>query len=64
MSKMTICLWFDHGKAREAAEFYARLFPDSRVGKATPPLRTIRFCEGGRGAHRRVHPAWARRTSA
>ena len=34
MSKMTTCLWFDHGKAREAAEFYASVFPDSHVGKA------------------------------
>ncbi|HWH22604.1 MAG TPA: VOC family protein [Allosphingosinicella sp.] len=34
MSKMTTCLWFDHGKAREAAEFYARTFPDSHVGAA------------------------------
>src|SRR3954465_5901509 len=33
MSKMTTCLWFDYGKAREAAEFYARVFPDSRVGE-------------------------------
>ncbi len=33
MSKMTTCLWFDHGKAREAAEFYASVFPDSQVGK-------------------------------
>ena len=33
MSKMTICLWFDRGEAREAAEFYASVFPDSRVGK-------------------------------
>ncbi|CAH0356649.1 MAG: VOC family protein [Sphingobium sp.] len=32
MAKMTTCLWFDHGKAREAAEFYASLFPDSYVG--------------------------------
>ena len=32
MSKMTTCLWFDHGKAREAAEFYASVFPDSHVG--------------------------------
>jgi predicted 3-demethylubiquinone-9 3-methyltransferase (glyoxalase superfamily) len=31
-SKMTTCLWFDHGKAREAAEFYASIFPDSHVG--------------------------------
>jgi predicted 3-demethylubiquinone-9 3-methyltransferase (glyoxalase superfamily) len=33
MSKMTICLWFDRGQAREAAEFYASVFPDSRVAK-------------------------------
>jgi predicted 3-demethylubiquinone-9 3-methyltransferase (glyoxalase superfamily) len=33
MSKMTICLWFDRGQAREAAEFYASVFPDSRVGE-------------------------------
>lgn len=32
MPKMITCLWFDHGKAREAAEFYARTFPDSHVG--------------------------------
>ena len=30
-SKMTTVLWFD-GDAREAAEFYARTFPDSKVG--------------------------------
>ena len=32
MTKMITCLWFDHGKAREAAEFYASVFPDSKVG--------------------------------
>ncbi len=31
MGKITTCLWFDHGQAREAAEFYARVFPDSHV---------------------------------
>ena len=32
--KMTICLWFHHCQAREAAEFYAATFPDSHVGPA------------------------------
>ena len=30
-SKNTICLWFD-GSAVEAAQFYAKTFPDSHVG--------------------------------
>lgn len=30
--KMTTCLWFDQGRAREAAEFYAATFPDTHVG--------------------------------
>ena len=32
MPKMTTCLWFDKGEAREAAEFYASVFPDTHVG--------------------------------
>ncbi len=31
-NKIVTCLWFDQGKAREAAEFYASVFPDSHVG--------------------------------
>lgn len=34
MPKITTCLWFDKGEARKAAEFYASLFPDTRVGSA------------------------------
>jgi len=32
---LVTCLWFDHGRAREAAAFYERTFPDSHVDKVT-----------------------------
>lgn len=32
MAELVTCLWFVQGKAREAAQFYAATFPDSRVG--------------------------------
>ncbi|MEO7277111.1 MAG: VOC family protein [Sphingomicrobium sp.] len=31
-NQMKTCLWFDKGEARQAAEFYASVFPDTHLG--------------------------------
>jgi predicted 3-demethylubiquinone-9 3-methyltransferase (glyoxalase superfamily) len=57
MAELTTCLWFDQGRAREAAEFYAATFPESHVdaGHASPipgvgqgPDLTVEFTVLGR----------------
>jgi 2-polyprenyl-6-hydroxyphenyl methylase/3-demethylubiquinone-9 3-methyltransferase len=47
MTRIAPCLWFD-GNAEAAAQFYARTFPDSQVGKV---LRAPKDYPGGKAGN-------------
>ncbi|WP_419996336.1 VOC family protein [Streptomyces boninensis] len=48
MPKITPCLWFD-GQAKEAAEFYTSVFPNSKITEVTHASKSIATVGGTPG---------------
>ena len=67
MSKITPCLWFD-GQAEEAAQFYTRLFPDSRIDSVSrsasdTPSPAVDRCASSKGGTRAAGRLWCSSTA-